>query len=132
MEEKELAAGVSLLNCLGLLLLMRLWSRQVDPQLREFHWQSSLFLAWALVVTQGPWPSLMCPSSSQVQRPFGFLTPNFISVFQFTFISECVLLYCKTINVSSVGSGANSYVTHPLSIKALFEKRHHTSELPFC
>lgn len=132
MEEKELAAGVSLLNCLGLLLLMRLWSGQVKSQLREFHQQNSLFLVWDLMVTPGSWLSSTCPSSSQVQRPFGFLTPNLISVFQFTSISLCVLLCSKTISVSGVGSGANSHLTHPLSIQALFEKRHHTSELPFC
>lgn len=131
MEEKELAAGVSLLNCLGLLLLMCLWSRQVDSQLRKLHWQSSLFLVWDLMVTPGSWLSSMCPSSSQVPRPFEFLTPNFIFVLQFTFISVCVLLYSKIVNVCSVGSRANSCLTHSLSIKVPFEKRHHTSELSF-
>lgn len=61
------------------------------------------------------------------ERPFGFLSPNFISVFQFTFISVCVFLCSKPINVSRVGSGANSHLTHPLSIKALLEKVHHAS-----
>lgn len=90
---------------------------------------------WDLLVTPGS--CSVHPSSSQVQRPLDFLTPNFISIFQFTSISVCVLLCSKTISfgtisVSSVGSGANSHLTHPLSVQALFEKRHHTSELLFC
>lgn len=71
----------------------------------------------------------MHPSSFQVHRPFDFLTPVFISVFQFT--SVRVSLCCKSINISNVDSGANSYFTNPLAIKALIETRHHTPELPF-
>lgn len=95
----------------------------------EFHKQSSLFWAWALVVTPGFWLSSMHPSSFQVHRPFDFLTPVFISVFQFT--SVRVSLCCKSINISNVDSGANSYFTNPLAVKALIETRHHTPELPF-
>jgi len=57
----------------------------------------------SLVVFPGSWLSLMLPSSCQVQRPFYFLTQNLVSVFQLTFSSMCVLLCCKTINISTVG-----------------------------
>lgn len=80
-------------------------------------------------MTPGFWLNSMHPSSFQVQRPFDFLTPVFISVFQFT--SVRVSLCCKSINISNVDSGANSYLTNPLDIKALIETRHHTPELPF-
>lgn len=77
----------------------------------------------SLVVFPSSWLSLMRPSSCQVQRPFYFLTQNLVSVFQLAFSSLCVLLCCKTINVSTVSNWANSSLTHPLSIKEPFKKR---------
>lgn len=122
MEEKELAAGVSLLNCLALLLWMHLQSRQVDSQLTFSPAKQPVPNVGSLMVFPSSWLSLMLPSSCQVQRPFYFLTPNLVSVFQLTFSSVCVLLCCKTIKVSTAGSWANSSLTHPQSIKELFKK----------
>lgn len=58
----------------------------------------------ALVAFPSSWLSFTLPSSCQAQRPFYFLTPNLVSVFQLTFSPVCVLLCCKTIAVSTVGS----------------------------
>lgn len=85
-----------------------------------------------LVAFPSSWLSFMLPSSCQAQRPFYFLTQNLVSVFRLTFSSVCVLLCCKTITISTVGSWAKSSLTHPLSIEELFKMREHTSGLPFC